>query len=306
MNDIYTLAHLTDVHLTPVSGFAPRYWNTKRAIGYLNWQRARRTIHRRDIADRLVTDARTLRVDHVAITGDIANLGLPAEHDAALAWLKTVGPASRVTVVPGNHDIYSILRGDRGVTRWAHYMGGEEHSLAFPFMRRVGPLAIIGINSAEETPPFVAAGKVGKDQLIVVSEMLDGLRAENVVRVVLIHHPPLPNAAPPRRALSDAVHVTRVLEKVGADLVLYGHNHRPSVDWLDTADGPLPIIGAASASAARRHGNEPLAQYNVFTFFRHQKRLRIRHTVRGLETPDGPVVRLSEHILERSSARVAE
>jgi hypothetical protein len=28
-----TIAHLTDVHLGPVEGFTPRYWNLKRGLG---------------------------------------------------------------------------------------------------------------------------------------------------------------------------------------------------------------------------------------------------------------------------------
>jgi len=28
-----TIAHLTDVHLGPIAGFEPRYWNLKRAAG---------------------------------------------------------------------------------------------------------------------------------------------------------------------------------------------------------------------------------------------------------------------------------
>jgi len=28
-----TIAHLTDVHLGPIAGFNPRYWNLKRAAG---------------------------------------------------------------------------------------------------------------------------------------------------------------------------------------------------------------------------------------------------------------------------------
>jgi 3',5'-cyclic AMP phosphodiesterase CpdA len=177
-------------------------------------------------------------------------------------------------------------------------MGNEEQSLAFPFVRRVGPLAIVGLNSAEETPPFVAAGRLGPDQLEIAGEMLAKLRDEDVIRVVLIHHPPLVGLTSPRRALRDAAHAAHMLEQSGADLVLYGHNHVPALHWLETADGPLPIVGAASASASRAAGHEPLAQYNLFTFFRHGKALRIRHTVRGLDAPGGAVVRLSERILE--------
>jgi 3',5'-cyclic AMP phosphodiesterase CpdA len=298
MTDTFTLAHLTDVHLSPIAGFSHRYWNLKRGLGFINWQRGRKSVHTREVADRLVADAKTLRADHIAITGDLINLGLPAEYEAALSWLKSVGPAERVTVIPGNHDIYSSLHGDAGVTRWAEYMGGEAESHAFPFVRRLGPIALIGLNSAIETPPFVASGRLGPDQIEVARDLLERLGDDGVIRVVLIHHPPLPGLASARRGLKDAKLFQRMLEKSGAELVLYGHNHKPELTWVDTVSGPLAVIGGASASAARAHKDEALAQYNLLTFFKTDQGLRVRQIVRGLAVPDGPVVKLSESVLD--------
>ena len=298
MTETFTLAHLTDVHLSPITGFSPRYWNVKRGLGYLNWQRGRKKVHKRDVADRLVADAKTLRADHIVITGDLINLGLPVEYEAALTWLKAVGPAERVTVIPGNHDIYSSLHGDAGVARWTGYMGGDADTHAFPFVRRFGSVALIGLNSAIETPPFAASGRLGPDQIEVARDLLERLGDDGMVRVVLIHHPPLQGLASARRGLKDVKIFQRMLEKSGAELVLYGHNHKPELTWLDTISGPLPVIGGASASASRLHKNDVLACYNLFTFFTSSHGLRIRQIVRGLEVPDGPVVKLSETVLE--------
>ena len=41
MTETTTLAHISDVHLGPVAGFHPRYWDLKRGLGYLNWHRGR-------------------------------------------------------------------------------------------------------------------------------------------------------------------------------------------------------------------------------------------------------------------------
>ena len=298
MTETFTLAHLTDVHLPPVNWVPLRYCNAKRALGLINWLRLRRRVHSREIADQLVADAKALRADHIVITGDLINLGLPHEYEAALAWLKTVGPPERVTIVPGNHDIYSSLHGDAGIARWAAYMGGDADTHAFPFVRRFGPIALIGLNSAVETPPFVASGQVGPDQIEVVHDLLQRLGDEGAVRVVLIHHPPLQGLASGRRGLKDAAHVQRMLEKCGAELVLYGHNHKPLLTWLKTAAGPVPVICGASASAARLHKSDPLARYNLFTFFKSGEGVRVRQAVRGFETPGGPVVKLREAVLE--------
>ncbi len=305
MKTPFTLAHFSDVHLSPITGFGPRYWNAKRTLGLLNWQRGRKHVHERSVADRLMADAIALRTDHIAITGDLINLGLPLEYEAALSWLEALGSPDTVTVVPGNHDVYTRLAGHPGIARWAAYMGSEEQSLAFPFVRRIGPLALVGLNSAIETPPFVAAGRLGAHQIEVAGEMLERLADEDVIRVVLIHHPPLPGLASARRALADAAQFARVLERAGAELVLYGHNHRERLNWHVEAEGtagaqPIPVIGVPSASAARAHKDEPLGRYNIFTFFEGEGRRRIRYTVRGLATPGGDIVKLSESVLEMS------
>ena len=298
MTETFTLAHFTDVHLSPITGFVPRYWNAKRFAGFVNWHTKRRGVHQRQTADQLIADAKMLRADHIAITGDLVNLGLPGEIDAAARWLATAGQPDGVTVVPGNHDIYSTLHGDIGVARWANYMGGDADTHAFPFVRRIGPVVLIGLNSAIETQLGDAGGRLGADQIEVARDLLERLGDDGAIRVVLIHHPLLPGLAPPRRAIADAAMLQRVLEKSGAELVLYGHNHKPLLTWVDSVTGPIPVIGGGSASGSRVYKNDPLARYNLFTFFKSGDRVRIRQTVRGLETSGGPVVKLSETVLQ--------
>ena len=89
MSETITLAHVSDVHLSPLIGFTPRTWNAKRGLGFFNWQRKRRYVHQRSVVDSLIADALSLNVDHFAITGDLINLGLPSEYDGALAWLNS-------------------------------------------------------------------------------------------------------------------------------------------------------------------------------------------------------------------------
>ena len=127
-----TIAHLTDVHLGPIAGFSPRYWNVKRLLGYANWLRNRRDAYQREVLDRIVADLMTQAPDHIAVTGDLVNIGLPQEHINALAWVESLGAAHAVSVIPGNHDIYSRLGGDPGTARWSAYMAscaqGAEHA----------------------------------------------------------------------------------------------------------------------------------------------------------------------------------
>lgn len=302
MTETFTLAQISDLHLTPLSGFGPNHWNVKRSLGFLNWARSRRFVHRQDVADRLVTDIWQRGADHIAVTGDIANLGLPDEIAAALQWLKTVGPPEKVTAIPGNHDIYTRrMRGPACTEIWREYIAADDWGAffigaepeQFPFLRRVGPLVLIGLNSAIPTRPFVAAGHIGHEQLKALEDCLLRLKQQNLTRVVLIHHPPLPGQTAPRRALKNADQLAAVLAACGAELVLHGHNHRDSLVWLASDDGPIPIVGVASGSAMRTHGLEPLGRYNLFRFSPDG----IEMHVRGLGGEAGSVVDIARFAL---------
>lgn len=303
MTETFTLVHMSDVHLGPLEGLPLRHLNTKRALGYLNWQRGRRFVHTRSVADRIAADALAQEPDHIAVTGDLANLGLPGEYARALAWLEALGDPTRVSVVPGNHDIYTgRLRGASCLETWAPYMRGNEAPVPdgpvrFPYVRRLGPVALIGLNSAVPTPPFVAAGRLGEAQIADLAATLERLGETGAIRVVLIHHPPLPGQAPPRRALEDASALADVLARSGAELVLHGHNHQQMLAWRRHSDRGIPVLGAASASAAIAHKDEPLGRYHVLRIRRDDGTVHIDCEIRGFADANGPVVRLSRQDL---------
>jgi 3',5'-cyclic AMP phosphodiesterase CpdA len=297
----FTVAHLTDVHLGPIAGFGPRYWNLKRLLGYANWARNRRDAYQREVLDRIVTDLLAQAPDHIAVTGDLVNIGLPQEHVAALAWVESLGAPHQVSVIPGNHDIYSRLGRDPGTARWSAYMAscaqGAEHAAdgGFPFVRMLGGVAVIGVNSAVPTPPLVASGRVGPGQLARLGRVLERLGRDGRFRLVLIHHPPLPGQARRFRGLADAAMLEEVLASAGAELVLHGHNHRNMLSWCGTGAGATPVVGAPSASLARPHKSEPLARYNLYRI--EGPPWSIELVGRGLAEADGGVVELERRML---------
>jgi 3',5'-cyclic AMP phosphodiesterase CpdA len=299
MTQTFTLIHMSDVHLGPIEGFHWRYWNIKRGVGYLNWHRGRVRIHRREVANLIAADALAQGADHIAVTGDLANIGLPGEYGSATAWLASLGEPDRVSVVPGNHDIYTArLHGASCLDTWAPYMRASEawsasEPVRFPFVKIIGPVALIGLNSAIPTPLFSAMGRLGDAQLADLATCLDRLKAQNLIRVVLIHHPPLPDQAPPRRALSDAAGFAGVLDRCGAELVLHGHNHRDTLLWRSG----VPVLGISAASTGRSHHGEPLARYRVLRFSRGEGGTRIVSLTRGLAVEGGEVVALDEREL---------
>jgi len=305
MTTTFTLAHLTDVHLGPIAGFSPRYWNVKRGLGYINWARNRRAVYRRDVLDRIVADMQAQQPDHIAVTGDLVNIGLPQEHIDALTWLESLGPPERVSVVPGNHDIYSRLRSDTGTRRWAPYMSWNDEAKyivgeapEFPFVRVLGDVALIGVNSAIRTPPLLAWGQVGWPQLASLELALSRLWKDSMFRVVLIHHPPLPASAGRFRRLRDAAALEWVLQRHGAELILHGHDHCNASALLDCEPGTAAIVGAPSASLGHLYKNEPLARYNLYRVEGAYDRWTVGLVGRGLIAPGGPVVELERRTFE--------
>ncbi|MCC7252553.1 metallophosphoesterase, partial [Hyphomicrobium sp.] len=253
---------------------------------------------------RIAADALAQKADHIAVTGDLANIGLPGEYAHALTWLEALGSPEHVSVVPGNHDIYTgrLGRSASCLETWAPYMRSSEawtHDapVHFPYVRTLGSVALIGLNSAVPTPSFVAAGRLGETQIAELARTLTRLGEAEYTRVVLIHHPPLPGQAPPRRALADASALADVLDRCGAELVLHGHNHRQMLSWRTHSKGGIPVLGVASASAGRAHKTEPLARYHVLRIARADGAVEVNCEIRGLATPDGEVVSLERRDL---------
>ena len=300
-----TIAHLSDVHLAPIRGLGLGHVNVKRTLGFANWLLTRRHMHLRSVADQIVADVAAAQPDHVIVSGDLTNLGLPGEHAAARGWLETIGPPDRVSVVPGNHDIYCQLWRDAGVERWRDYMasnaGGAPHAVAgergFPYVRVLGRVAIVGVNSAVPTPPFQAFGRIGGAQLDAVKRTLEGLGRAGLFRLVIVHHPPLTGQADARHGLQDADALEKVLVAVGAELVLHGHNHRDMHAVRSTPRGKVHVVGVASASAGKVRGMDPLARYNLIRIDPAKVGGSIEIETRGLTAPGSTIVSLGRRVL---------
>jgi len=278
----FTLAHLSDPHLPPLPAVRWRDLAGKRALGYLNWTRNRHKYHRREVLDALVADMQAQRPDHIAVTGDLVNLALEAEFRPARAWLESVGTPEHVTVVPGNHDIYVRATKHRFAATFGDYLRGdaEGHAAApFPFLRRHGPIALIGVSSAVPTLPLMATGTLGRTQLEALERTLSQLSSEQAFRVLLVHHPLRSDSHIKR--LTDSLPLQALLKRHGVELVLHGHDHIHSTMWIEGAGRQIPAIGVPSASALA-HRHYPAAAYNLFTIERDGGQWRCVQTVRAI------------------------
>lgn len=246
------LIHITDLHLTRLPERRPSLAAGKRLLSWLSWQRRRRHVHRPEQLQTLISALRRESPDAWAITGDLCQTGLAQEIRAARAWLEGLDAAEKMLVVPGNHDVFARDSGAAVRREWAPFLHAAESAPRAPSIRRFGDVVLLGLDSAVVTPITRASGRVGAAPCEALAAELD--RHRGSCRLVLLHHPPLPGAAPARKALTDAKRVAAVLAEHGAAMVLHGHLHR-NADWRHTTrDGEARIFCTASASATG-HGD---------------------------------------------------
>jgi len=239
---------------------------SKRITGYVNWHRNRRKQLFGDTLENLLTSMRAAAPDHVAITGDLVNLATRTELESARVWLETGFEPENATLVPGNHDAYVPGALGRAKAAWRPWMVSDTHAPdapLFPSYRRRGPVAIIGISSANATLPFVATGDFKRKQARAAGKLLDQAREEGLFRVVMIHHPPVRGAAKWHKRLRGISRFGKMLRKHGAELVLHGHTHLDTLYHLKGRDGGVPVVGIASCSHGPGGGTPP-AGFNLF------------------------------------------
>lgn len=266
---MFTLAHLSDPHLSPMPRPRLRELMGKRAVGYFNWRTNRGAHHSVDSLSALVANMKSRGFDHLAVTGDLVNLGLPDEYGLAHRFLESLGPGDRVSMVPGNHDAYVRGTALLHIDMWKDYIAADEPSeksgiagTAFPYLRRRGDLAIIGLSTAIPTAPFLATGKLGKAQLLEFERLLKIAKDEHRFRVVLIHHPPVGRHSP-HEVLTDAKSFCAAVAREGAELVLHGHKHKALLHKIIGPDGSVNVVGVPSASNPGSHPERGGA-YNVY------------------------------------------
>jgi 3',5'-cyclic AMP phosphodiesterase CpdA len=224
-----TLAHLSDLHLG-------RSDETDRAAA-----------HARDAV-------KAGAFDHAVITGDVTNRGRRQELERFEALFGPLIRRGRVSLVPGNHD---RLGDDMG----ARLMRGGRVEID----RRDG-LYLVRVDSTGPHNKFLLAGhgELDDEAMALLDDALDRAPADELVVVVLHHHPlPLPEETFPeflstRLGWPWAAELRRGPELLArvrgrCDLVLHGHRHVPRATALWTEDArPIGLYNAGCTTALGR------------------------------------------------------
>jgi 3',5'-cyclic AMP phosphodiesterase CpdA len=173
---------------------------------------------------------------------------------------------------------------------WANYMTSDPDSLHhgvranlrtdFPSLRIRGKIALIGVSTARPSAPFLAVGRIGREQLQKIEKILSETRQRGLLRIMLIHHPPAPGMVSWRKSITDGAAFCSSLARHGAELILHGHVHRTTLTHIEKPAGWIPVIGVPSASALGRKP-ERCARYHMYCITRRKHGWDIHLSVRS-------------------------
>ncbi len=265
------ICHFSDLHL-PLSGSVlPHQLVGKRFLGYGNIRFLRGKTHKREAFVRLLGCLASEEADFVVMTGDVTNLALPFEFAEAEQLFRDAGLTPQNTlVIPGNHDRYT-MGADMGAAfeqQMAHWMpDGFSRGEGYPIVRKVGPIAIVALDTAVWRVGTRDAGRVEDGQM---ERMIEALSSDSIRAcwpVISMHHPPF------RREenfykdfMSGLVGTEKLIQALDgrSATVLHGHMHAFSRRRI----GDLDVIGVPSASNDKGDEISQLA-FHVYTFSRN-------------------------------------
>jgi 3',5'-cyclic AMP phosphodiesterase CpdA len=200
------------------------------------------------------------------VTGDLTLSGEPREFERAADLLRWWAAAGKLTVVPGNHDVWTSESVDSG--RFLRAIGPDGKGMrkpapTYPHVVPLGDVVLVALDSARHgEDPHRVAGRLGAEQLRSARELCRQHQKTGKATVLAFHHHVV---LPPERVdsdvhvarmpLADADQVIRLVAELPVAAVLHGHRHCTFRVDVPGAGHPTPILCAGSAS---RVAEEPV------------------------------------------------
>jgi 3',5'-cyclic AMP phosphodiesterase CpdA len=208
-------------------------------------------------------------IDHLVVTGDVTFSAQPREFERVAELLQPFVAAGKITLVPGNHDVWT--EDSVETARFLRALGPDGRGM-YPHVVPLGDDAVlIALDSARHgEKPLETPGLLGSEQLRAAREL--GREHSKQGRAVLLafhHHVVLPPERVPsdaklaRMPLADADKVVRLVAEVPIAAVLHGHRHAAFRVDLPGAGGPTPLLCAGSAS---RVADEPVRRARAYVY----------------------------------------
>jgi Icc protein len=258
------IGHVSDLHLSdrgryPRNGCLPRDCDR----------------HSVRLAQRVLERLEEAQVDHLVVTGDLTLTAEAGEFERAAKLLRKWADAGKLTVVPGNHDVWTAE--SVKTARFLRMIGPDGRGMrraeaSYPFAALPGPeVAIVALDSAQfGEEPLDTPGLLGSAQLQACRELVrEHVKEGRAVLLALHHHLLLPRERIPsdvmvaRTPLLDADKLVRLISDVRIAGVLHGHRHCAFRVDLPGAAGTTPILCAGSAS---RVTDEPVRRARGYVY----------------------------------------
>ncbi len=227
---ITRIAHLSDTHiLDPRPSRTRSGWSMR--VRFLSFGRPLDAEGRRVKLKRSLDTAQRAGAEHFVLSGDLTEIGTPGEYETLAEVLHDSGIApNRMTLVPGNHDMYSSA----DAWRWA--LEGPLAAFAPTSAREPGPGRVVEIPGATLLPldatffqPVTrSAGMIPEEAIDAIERRAADTELAKKPLVVIQHHPPFVRKTSALHWLDGLVGATRmmsILEKFRHLWVLHGHLH---------------------------------------------------------------------------------
>jgi 3',5'-cyclic-AMP phosphodiesterase len=279
---IVRLGHISDFHLAERSRY-PRSGFTAR-----DCER-----HSAKLARGLLEALLEVGVDHLVVTGDLTLSAEAREFERVSELLKPFAEARKLTVVPGNHDVWTEDSVETG--RFLRALGPDGKGMrkaapSYPHLVALGEeVALIALDSARYgDEPLATPGRLGSEQIRTARTLVrEQVKAGRAAVLAFHHHVVLPPERVPsdalvsRMPLSDADQVVRLVAELPVAAVLHGHRHTAFRVDLPGVSGPTPVLCAGSAS---RVADEPVRRARAYIYEMDRTGLRsVEALVAGTE-----------------------
>lgn len=270
---MYKIAHISDLHIS----FNEENENARKFVD-------------------LLKDIRERDCDHILITGDLVEN--PEYKD--LLYVREILhkfdllDASKVSIVPGNHDIFGGARGSMGAIffpqrcRNTDYDKNSEQfidafkesfpqDISYPNLKILNNIAMISINSverwSEKNNPEGSNGIIETENYNKLERLFSEEIVSGKIKIVLLHHhlnkPDIREDYPAhslwlktidwKMKLHGRKTFLKFLKKHKVNMVLHGHTHISELYLEDN----LTIINSSAASVPLT--DDPKRKYNIIS-----------------------------------------
>jgi 3',5'-cyclic AMP phosphodiesterase CpdA len=215
--------------------------------------------HDENIVAAVLREVDALAPDLVIISGDFTQRAKTEQYQEACRFLERLRDAGHeMLAVPGNHDVplYDVLR--RFLSPLARYKKYIDDTLC-PWHRLDG-VSVLGLNTARSLT--VKDGRINSEQIEFVRSHFAEVPASDL-KILVTHHPlfalPVSDEGILGRPIGRQELALDVVNELGIDLLLAGHNHRASThqarDLVTRAGGAL-VVQAGTATSIRLREEE--------------------------------------------------